>query len=68
VDIKTKGYVCEAITRKSIREGNPRKCQSQRLFYSKCLWVIAACFMADYLAMTFTQGNIKDCLKIIKLV
>jgi hypothetical protein len=34
----------------------------------QALWVIAACFMVDYLAMTFTQGSIKDCLKTIKLV
>jgi hypothetical protein len=67
VDIKTKGYVAKLLLGR-VLERVIQENVEPKVILLQVLWVIAACFMADYLAMTFTQGNIKDCLKIIKLV
>jgi hypothetical protein len=67
VDIRIKGYVAKLLLGR-VLERVIQENVEPKVILLQALWVIVACFMADYLAMTFTQGNIKDCLKTIKLV
>jgi hypothetical protein len=67
VDIRIKGYVAKLLLGR-VLERVIQENVEPKVILLQVLWVIVACFMVDYLAMTFTQGNIKDCLKTIKLV
>ena len=67
MDIKTKGYVAKLLLGR-VLERVIQENVEPKVILLQALWVIVACFMVVYLAMTFTQGNIKDCLKTIKLV
>jgi len=67
VDIKTKGYVAKLLLGR-VLERVIQENVEPKVILLQVLWVIVVCFMVVYLAMTFTQGSIKDCLKTIKLV
>jgi hypothetical protein len=64
---KNQRICCEAITRKSIREGNPRKCRAKG-YFTPSVMGYRCMFHGGLFSHDFYTRNIKDCLKTIKLV